>query len=246
MARNSKDAVHLQRRYYSETAADYDVMHAHEGDDDYGNIKLVAALLRMIEARNVLDVGAGTGRGVRHLLDAIPDLTVRGIEPVAALIQQAEQKNRVAPGVILQGVGEELPFADASFDAVCSFSILHHIAKPDAVIREMLRVAKRMVLIADSNRFGQGSRAARLLKLALCKAKLWGVVNYLKTGGKGYAITPGDGLAYSYSVYDSFDLLGEWADQLILIPAESGKPKSWLHPLLTSQGVLVCALKGFR
>ena len=36
---------------------------------------------------------------------------------------------------------------------------------------------------------------------------LWRVVNYIKTGGKGYSITEGDGLFYSYSVFDSVPLI---------------------------------------
>ncbi|MBZ5539197.1 MAG: class I SAM-dependent methyltransferase [Acidobacteriia bacterium] len=236
-------AVAIQRQYYKETAARYDDMHAHEGDDAIASSKLLHSLVRMVDARTLLDVGAGTGRGIRHLLDAMPHLSVLGVEPVAALIAQAVAKNGIPPGMILQGVGEALPFADASCDVVCSFGILHHIQRPDAVIREMLRVAKKMVLIADSNRFGQGSYATRLLKLALYKAKLWPFVNFLKTRGRGYQVTPGDGLAYSYSVYDSFDCIAEWADQLILVPAPGSKAGSWLHPLLTSPGVIVCALK---
>jgi hypothetical protein len=53
----------------------------------------------------------------------------------------------------------------------------------------MLRVAKRAVFLSDSNRFGQGSLPARLLKLALYKIGLWGAFNYLSTFGKGYQVT---------------------------------------------------------
>ena len=56
-------------------------------------------------------------------------------------------------------------------------------------------------------------------------------------------ITEGDGLAYSYSVYDSFKQVAEWADRLILIPAETTKPVSWLHPLLNTAGVMACAIR---
>jgi hypothetical protein len=108
----------------------------------------------------------------------------------------------------------------------------------------MLRVARRAVFICDSNRFGQGSGIARLTKLALYKTRLWGLYTYLRTRGKGYMITEGDGLAYSYSVYDSFDLVARWADRVILVPSEpKGKANSWFHPLLNSPGVLMCAIK---
>jgi hypothetical protein len=108
----------------------------------------------------------------------------------------------------------------------------------------MLRVARRAVFICDSNRFGQGSRIARLTKLALYKTRLWNPYTYLRTRGKGYMITEGDGLAYSYSVYDSFELVARWADRIILVPSEpKGKASSWFHPLLNSAGVLMCAIK---
>jgi hypothetical protein len=118
------------------------------------------------------------------------------------------------------------------------------VERPNAVVAEMLRVARKAVFVCDSNRFGQGSMAARLFKLFLYKAGLWRTFNYIRTGGKGYMITEGDGLAYSYSVYDSLKLIQLWADRVILFPSETGKKKlSWLHPLLNSGGVIVCAIR---
>jgi ubiquinone/menaquinone biosynthesis C-methylase UbiE len=242
MHSKSEEAILIQRQYYTDTAGQYEAMHAHEGEDA-NTLKLVRALLHMIEPRNILDVGAGTGKAVRYLLDNMPGVSVRGIEPVAALIHQGVQKNGIPEDAVIQGVGEALPFEDASFDVVCSFAILHHVPRPDAIIREMTRVARKAVIVVDSNRFGQGAWPTRLLKLALYKAGLWGVVTYLKTGGKGYMLTPGDGLAYSYSVYDSFDRLADWASRTVVMPAEDGKAASWFHPLLTSPGVVVCALR---
>jgi ubiquinone/menaquinone biosynthesis C-methylase UbiE len=140
--------------------------------------------------------------------------------------------------------GEALPFADASFDVVCEFATLHHAAHPNVVVKEMLRVARKAVIICDSNRFGQGSRAAQLIKLFLCKTKVWVAYTFLRTRGKGYLTTEGDGLAYSYRFYDSYDLVSQWADRVILIPSSADeKSSSWFHPLLNSSGVLVCALK---
>jgi ubiquinone/menaquinone biosynthesis C-methylase UbiE len=243
MLANTERAVRLQRQYYAETAAEYDAMHAREGDDNPRNLRWVRALIRMVDARSVLDVGAGTGRGVRHLLDNMPGLLVRGIEPVAERIQQAVQMKGIPKGVILQGVGEALPFEDASIDVVCCFGMLHHVPKPNSVVREMLRVARKAVVIVDGNRFGQGSWPLRLLKFALYKAGLWGFVNYLKTAGKGYTWTEGDGVLFSYSVYDSLDCLADWANELIVFSADPSMSASRFQPLFTASSVFVGALK---
>ena len=237
------DAVAIQRKYYTDTAARYDSMHAHEGGTDASNTKFMFAFARMLEARSILDVGTATGTAMRDIKRALPGIFVCGVEPVAALVKQAVQKGNISSGPIIQATGEALPFADGSFDAVCEFATLHHAANPTAVVKEMLRVARKGVFLCDSNRFGQGSLPARLLKLALYKARLWRAFNYLRTGGKGYMITEGDGLAYSYSVYDSLEPITRWADRVILIPTTGPKSASWYHPLLTSSGILVCALK---
>ena len=243
MSGNVDKAVLVQRQYYTDTAADYDQAHVHEGDDDPINLRLLFGFLRMMEARSVLDIGAGTGRAIRHLLDNMPDLSVRGVEPVAARIEHGVQNKGIPRGVIIQGVGEALPFESASVDVVCAFAMLHHVTNPENVVSEMLRVARKGIIIIDGNRFGLGSWPLRLLKLGLYKVGVWRIVNYLKTAGKGYNLTEGDGLFYSYSVYDSFDQIAKWAGQLIILPNEGCKAKSWLHPLLTSGGIFLCALK---
>ena len=243
MSTNATRAIAAQRRYYTDTAARYDHMHAHESDDDDWNIQLVCALLRLIDARSILDVGAGTGRGVQRSRSSAPKTFVCGVEPVAALIDQAMKKRHDSAMDFVQASGDALPFADGSFDAVCSFGLLHHVPKPNVIVGEMLRVARRALLIVDSNRFGQGWWPMRASKLLLYKFGLWPLVNYAKTRGKRYLYTEGDGIAYSYSAYDSFDQIAKWADRLMIVPSEPSTANSWLHPLLTATGVLVAAFK---
>src|SRR6202021_2898405 len=116
--------VSLQRQYYSDTAAEYDAAHAGEGDDNPINLKMLFGFLRMIEARTVLDIGAGTGRAIRHLMDNMPGLQVRGVEPVAARIEQGVQNKGIPRGVIIQGVGEALPLENASIAGLCASVML--------------------------------------------------------------------------------------------------------------------------
>ncbi|HKV23435.1 MAG TPA: class I SAM-dependent methyltransferase [Candidatus Acidoferrum sp.] len=243
MLSNRNEGVQLQREYYTETAHVYENMHQHEGSGDPVGNKFVQSILRMVEARSVLDVGTATGRSLSELRVAMPDGYLCAIEPVKALLDNAAVRASETRAFLVQGDGAALPFGDKSFDAVCEFSVLHHVPAPNIVVREMIRVAKRAVLISDSNRFGQGSLAARWIKLGLHKSGLWSSYNRLRTFGKGYRVTEGDGISYSYSIYDSLDLLSDWADHLILCSDAGSGSKCTFHPLLTSQAILVCALK---
>lgn len=237
------EAVKLQRQYYAGTAARYEEMHEHEGSGDPAHMAFVISMLEMLRAQSLLDVGTASGRALRTLKTALPALTVCGVEPVGPLLDEAVLRGNSAFGAVVQACGDALPFPDKSFDAVCEFAILHHVADPAKVVGEMLRVANKAVIIFDSNRFGQGPLWLRFIKLALYKTRLWGLFNYLKTGGKGYMVSEGDGVAFSYSVYDSFHQIAAWADRVILFPSENTHPRSWLNPLLTSGNIILCAIR---
>jgi ubiquinone/menaquinone biosynthesis C-methylase UbiE len=233
----------LQAEYYTQTAGHYDEMHvADPWDEHYRALQIIHSVSDMLGLETLLDVGAGTGRAVLFLRDKGKE--VRGVEPVEALIKQATAKG-LPENTILCGDGRSLPFDDQSFDAVLECGVLHHVAQPSLVVREMMRVARKAVFLSDSNRFGQGGMGARMLKLALYKMGLWRAARYIQTRGKYYTISEGDGIGYSYSIYDSYDQLAEWAEVMWCLPtASSGIPKNWFHPLLTSAHGLLCAIRG--
>jgi ubiquinone/menaquinone biosynthesis C-methylase UbiE len=239
----SESAEALQARYYEQSVSAYDSMH-NASDDHEHNLALqyIEMISNAFGLRTFLDVGAGTGRGICFLRDRGKE--VRGIEPVAAMIEKAES-NGVPKGLLLQGSGYELPFDDGAFDAVFECGVLHHVAEPSRMVEEMIRVAKRAVFLSDSNRFGQGGHAARLVKTALYKCGLWRAARFIQTKGKMYTLSEGDGLAYSYSVFDSYEQLAARTQQIWLLPTagEQSKRISWAHPLLTSTHVLLCAFK---
>jgi ubiquinone/menaquinone biosynthesis C-methylase UbiE len=238
----TRDAL-IQREYYASTAPHYDAMHISEDDEHGVALRYVSALMREFELHSVLDVGTGTGRAIMYLRRAHPGAFVVGVEPVASLLARASAKTEVNGASLASASGYQLPFGDASFDVVCQFGVLHHVKEPNIVVREMMRVAKRAVFLSDSNRFGQGQMRARLLKLFLAQCGLWPAANFLKTRGAGYTISAGDGLSYSYSVFDSFATLQPWADRLVMVPTNAVEHPSWQHPLLTSSHILLCALR---
>jgi SAM-dependent methyltransferase len=89
------------------------------------------------DARSVVNVGAGAGSYEP------PDREVVAVEPSAVMI--AQRPAGASPAV--QAVAEALPFEDDSFDAALAIITLHHWSDVEAGIAEMVRVARRRVVI---------------------------------------------------------------------------------------------------
>src|SRR5439155_23641222 len=88
------------------------------------------------DARTVLNVGAGTGSYEPT------DRDVTAVEPSA--VMRALRPADAAPCVA--AAAERLPFADKSFDAAMAIATIHHWQDPTAGLREMRRVARRVVV----------------------------------------------------------------------------------------------------
>lgn len=88
------------------------------------------------DARTVLNVGAGTGSYEP------PDREVTAVEPSA--VMRAQRPAGAAPCVAASA--DDLPFDDQTFDAAMAFSTVHHWPDPIAGLREMQRVARRVVV----------------------------------------------------------------------------------------------------
>ena len=91
------------------------------------------------DARTVLNVGAGTGSYEP------PGRDVTAVEPSA--VMRAQRPAGAAPCVA--AVAESLPFTDQSFDAAMAFATIHHWQDPIAGLREMRRVARRVVVFTN-------------------------------------------------------------------------------------------------
>ena len=233
----------LQRAYYENSAASYDSQHLQEASEHYIALRYISLMLTQLSARTVLDLGCGTGRGLRYLGEHHREMQLIGVDPVAALLRLAATKKIPSAHLVL-GDGTSLPFAAGSFDAVMELGILHHVLRPDLVVREMLRVAKKAVFISDSNLFGQGRKSVRLLKFLLHRAGLWRAAKYIQTQGKGYLVSEGDGISYSYSVYFQYRMLARWAKRLIIIPLSVDRAATTLDlPVFTGATVLLCAIR---
>jgi demethylmenaquinone methyltransferase/2-methoxy-6-polyprenyl-1,4-benzoquinol methylase len=95
--------------------------------------------------RRLLDVATGTA-GVALRLTEQTDAFVTGLDLTEAMLRRG-QANVAASAAddrveLLAGRAEELPFPDASFDAVTFTYLLRYVADPAATLRELTRVLK--------------------------------------------------------------------------------------------------------
>jgi SAM-dependent methyltransferase len=196
------DEIAVQRDYYASTAARYEEMHL--GSPDHGlALRFLIACIDFYRIRSILDIGSGTGHVIREIKAVRPDVKVVGVEPSAEL-REIGYRQGLGPDDLVDGDGLKLDLPNGTFDLCCEFGVLHHVKSPRTVIDEMLRVSRKAIFISDSNNFGQGSPAERLVKQLIDAVGLWKVINFIKTRGKGYSISEGDGLAYSYSVFNDY------------------------------------------
>lgn len=228
----------LQAEYYARTAAQYDDWHVHAQDPNTFALAVLGGLLDHLGVKSILDIGSGTGRLVLQMKRARPDLRVVGIEPVAALRQVGYAKG-LAETELIAGDATKLQFGDGAFDLVCEFGALHHIREPSRAVAEMLRVARKAIFLSDSNNFGQGSPLARAAKQVLHALRLWRLANWIKTGGKGYTISEGDGLAYSYSVFGNYAQVARACRRVHVFNTSAGG----INPYRTAEHVGLLGLK---
>ena len=201
------DEVSMQRDYFANASACYDA--SHSDFDEHGvALAWLESLFYFYGFESYLEVGAGTGRHLLQLQSHFPRCRLIGVEPVEAMRQKGYAKG-IGRNVLIDGDGYHLQFPDESFDLVAEFAVLHHVRYPERVITEMLRVARKAIFISDCNNFGHGSLLARKIKRGLRRLSLWSFFDWVRSGGKRYYITQGDGVAYSYSVFNNISQLSK-------------------------------------
>ena len=218
----SKKQIQIQRSYYKDTADNYDQLH-HDHIEDEHNFAFawMLSLIDLFEIKSILDIGSGTGRQLKKIIDLKPDIKIIGIEPSQELREIGYQKN-INKDSLINGDAMSLKFNDSQFDLVCEFGALHHIQFPNKAVSEMLRVSKKGIFISDYNNFGQGSFVARSAKQVINKLRLWKIFDIIKTKGKGYTLSEGDGLVYSYSVFNNYNLIKKKCRKVHLLNTQNG------------------------
>jgi SAM-dependent methyltransferase len=132
---------------WSRRADAYRTSAVHAAGDD---LDLVVDWCEPGEGVTVLDVATGGGHVARRLREA--GATVVTVDPAPGM------------GADTTASAEDLPFADASFDAVACRLAGHHFADVEAAMREMARVARQRVVVCDNTFVSDASEQADRLR----------------------------------------------------------------------------------
>lgn len=174
-------------RYYTDTEAQYTVVHSPAGavhfgldhggvfqaDGLYGQARLVESLLREHGVRDVLETGSGKGFNSIYLAGRNPDVRFRGIDWTPLHVQISTERGRDLSNLRFeQGDFCALPMADASFDLVFSIEASCYADTPDklarmlASVRRVLRPGGRFVVV-DFYRADDLAQRSPVLKRAV-------------------------------------------------------------------------------
>lgn len=127
------------RAYYDGFAARYE--DCRDGHDPGGYHDLLDELeLGFVErfgrGRDVLEVGCGTGLLLRRMAGFAR--SARGVNLSPGMLERARARGLD----VTEASATRLPFADASFDVVCSFKVLAHVRDIHGALAEMARVTR--------------------------------------------------------------------------------------------------------
>lgn len=96
--------------------------------------------LEAMPAGRLIDIGCGAGNMPKAIKHYRPDLDVYGLELARGALTEGQ---RDARGVtFVEGSAEQIPFPDATFDAVVMFDVLEHVPEPARLLAEVQRILR--------------------------------------------------------------------------------------------------------
>ena len=102
-------------------------------------IKYKRLLPYLVKGEKILDIGTGNGALCKIMLES-------GFNMQSLDITNNSFFKEVSPKMF---DGNEIPYPDRSFDTAILITVLHHTNKPEKLIEEASRVAKRIIIMED-------------------------------------------------------------------------------------------------
>lgn len=111
--------------------------------------RMTKALLSSLDFndKKVLDIGCGDGTYSIDHYDQAQMKKLVCIDPSKLAIEVARKKAGTRNITFEVGVAEKLRFSDNSFDIAYLRGTLHHVNRPDLVLKEAIRVSKTILLV---------------------------------------------------------------------------------------------------
>jgi ubiquinone/menaquinone biosynthesis C-methylase UbiE len=138
-SRSPSEVVRSNVEVHTRMADSYDRDEPHFRPEN--KAKVQKNLLRIAErtgTSRMLDIGCGTGFVISLLAEIFDE--IHGIDPTRAMLEKVDlSRGNVT---LHEGVAEELPFEDASFDLVTAYSVFHHLADHRPALAEAARVLR--------------------------------------------------------------------------------------------------------
>jgi len=122
-------------------------------DKGDGRYQTILSTLKGARAKRVCDVGCGTGRYIKNLVEDIADIEIDAVD-LSDNVMRGINKNIKTK----QGSLNHIPYNDELFDVTYSVEALEHAITIENAVKEMIRVTKKggKVIIIDKNKAAIG------------------------------------------------------------------------------------------
>jgi SAM-dependent methyltransferase len=110
--------------------------------------RTLAELFRRAAPESVLDVGCGEGVLTAQWAQQLEGRPVVGVDLPDPKLEKEWRGRERANLRFISGRAEDLPFGEREFDLVAAIEALEHIPDPERTISEMVRVARRHLLVS--------------------------------------------------------------------------------------------------
>jgi len=148
--------------------------HIREGDEwikHYWNLKnhshrkfLIEKLSKHYPFSSILEIGSNCGPNLFLLAKKYPNIKIRGVDINALAVQKGNEwfaKERIGNVKLSEGEVSNLSqFKDKSFDTAFTDAVLIYVGKDEIkrAIKEMIRVAKRYLVLVEWNYFNSKNK----------------------------------------------------------------------------------------
>ena len=143
--------------YYNQIAASYEELHREE---QLAKLRIIKENLKLEGNEKILDIGCGQCWSTEFFDNVV------GIDPAFGLLDKRKS--------VVNGMAEQLPFLDHSFDIILCVTAVHHF-DIERAISEMKRIAKNDAVyvitvlkkVVEKERIAGAIKASFRLKMAI-------------------------------------------------------------------------------